>query len=282
MSLGAFALIVFSAMLHATWNFYAKTATANKVSTLWFGWVVAGFISLPFAIYFTDFSQFTYHWVPYIVITGIVHAFYLYLLGWSYSIGEMSLIYPIARGLAIVLTVLIVIATGMDHVSKTGMIGIIMLAGGIVLVAIKRIRDFEKRLVMIAACMVGVCVSAYSIVDKLSLKYIPPLFYISIMFVTTSVILAPMMISKLRDQSLQVIKEHKAYSSMIGVFSFVTYLLILLALKSEPAPYVVALREISIVFGSILGIKILHEERNKRKMIGIFMILIGALVIKLA
>ncbi len=282
MNSAAFSLIMLSAMMHATWNFYAKKAAANKISTLWLGWLIAGLTSLPFAIYMTDFSAISWHWIPYIIITAIIHALYLLLLGHSYSIGEMSLIYPMARGFGILVTVLIVLSVGMESISQQGFFGICMLAVGILLVAIKRIRDLEKRAAMKAALMVGLCVSGYSIVDKMSIAYIPPVFYISIMFTATTLLLAPFMIKRLGAQTLVVWQKHKLYSAMIGFVSLFTYLMILFALQQSPTSYVVALREVSIVFGSILGMWVLKEESNKRKLIGIAVILLGAVIIKTA
>lgn len=282
MNSAAFSLIMLSAVMHATWNFYTKRAAANKIATLWLGWLIAGFCSLPFAIYFTDFSLISWYWVPYIILTAVIHALYLLLLGHSYSIGEMSLIYPMARGFGILVTVMIVLSVGMEEISSRGFIGICLLAIGILLVAIKRIRDLEKRAAMKAALMVGLCVSGYSIVDKMSIAHIPPIFYISIMFTTTTLLLIPIMVKKLGAQTRVVLRHHKLYSAMIGFVSLCTYLLILFAMQVSPTSYVVALREVSIVFGSILGMWVLKEESNKRKLMGIIVILIGAVIIKTA
>jgi uncharacterized membrane protein len=282
MNTAAFSLVVFSAVMHATWNFYAKKAVANKICMLWVGWMIAGALTFPFALITTDFSGVSWEWIPLIILTGLVHAAYLITLGHSYSIGEMSLIYPISRGFAIMLTVCIVLSVGMDSISPRGAAGILMLASGIVLVAIKRFHDLEKRAAMKAALLVGCCTSGYSIIDKISISYIPPTFYISIMFVTTGIMLLPLIRGRLKAQAIMVIKHHKLYSSAIGLVSMCTYLLVLFAMQTSPTSYVVALREISIVFGSILGMWILKEESNKRKLIGIIVILLGAVIIKTA
>jgi uncharacterized membrane protein len=279
-SAGSFLLILFAAMLHASWNFFTKKSTANKTAILWVGWIIAGFSMLPFALFTVDLSKASLNWIPYLLLTGIIHLLYLYLLGHSYSIGEMSLIYPISRGLSIMLTVFIVLVSGIDVISVNGSIGVLILSSGILLVAVKRVRDLEKREAMIAASKVGICISLYSILDKLSVQIIPPFFYITMMFVITSTLMIPIMFTKFKTQTILVIKRYKIYSGLIGIVSFFTYLLILFALKDSPTPYVVALRETSIVFGSILGIWVLKEEKNTRKLIGIVMIMIGAVVIK--
>jgi uncharacterized membrane protein len=275
-----FLLIILSAMLHAGWNFFTKKTDANKISILWFGWVVAGIVALPFAIISTDFSFFDSSWIVYLILTGIAHAAYLYTLGMSYNIGEMSLIYPISRGLAIFFTISIMLLFKLESISAQGALGVMFLMLGIISVAIKRLRDLEKRAVMLLSVRTGVFISIYSIIDKMSLNHIPPLFYITMMFVITPLILLPIVMNRVNGHTWLVIKRHKIYSGAIGLVSFFTYYLVLLAMKTSPATYVVALRETSIVFGSILGMWVLKEESNRRKIIGIVAIMLGAYIIK--
>lgn len=282
MNTADFILIIFSAMLHSGWNFYTKKSEANKIAILWFGWCVAGLTMLPLAIIYTDFSKFSITWIPYMILTAIFHAGYLYTLGRSYSLGEMSLIYPISRGIGIFMTICVMLMSGIEDISAQGLLGVIFLVLGITSVAIKRFRDLEKRAAMIMAVRVGICVSLYSITDKLSLEVIPPLFYITTMFISTAIVMIPVMKYRIKSDLYSVVKRHKAYSAAIGLVSFMTYFLILLAMQNSLASYVVALREVSIVFGSILGMWILREESNKRKIMGIVMIVIGAYIIKTA
>jgi drug/metabolite transporter (DMT)-like permease len=282
MDLSSFLMILLSATIHASWNFFTKKSLANKIVTLWFGWLIAGAIMTPVSLLFTQTESISSDWVPYIVLTTFVHAMYVYLLGWSYTLGEMSLAYPIARGIGVLFTVIIVVFTGMEVVSPNGVLGIFALVLGIVLIAIKRIRDLEKRNAMKVAALVGCCTAFYTIIDKISITYIPPFFYISVMFLCTSLSLLPIMLLRLRTHTLVVFRSHKRYCAMIGLLSLFAYLLILFALQKSPTPYVAAVREISIVFGSILGICYLKEERNKRKLIGIATILLGAIIIKTA
>jgi drug/metabolite transporter (DMT)-like permease len=268
--------------MHSLWNFFTKKSVVNKISVLWLGWTIAGVLTFPFALHYADFTNLDFSWLVCIALTAVIHAVYIYLVGWSYSLGEMSLIYPIARGIAIFLTVLIVLLFGIDVVSNFGLLGICIVALGIFLIAMKRINDLEKRLAIIAACAVGSCTACYSLLDKFCIEFIPPFFYISSMFLFSALLLAPLMYLKLWPQTVLVFNKHKFYAGAIGLVTMLTYFLILLAMKMTSVAYVVALREISIVFGSLLGICLLKEERNKRKIIGIITIFLGALIIKLA
>ena len=277
-----FLLVILSALLHAGWNFFTKKTIVNKVTILWFGWGMAGLCTFPIAILLTDFSKCDYYWIPYILLTGIAHAGYIYTLGRSYAVGEMSLIYPISRGIAIILTLSTMLTFKIDSISMQGSLGVFMILFGIVSVAIKSVRDLEKRTVMIMAIKVGAFVSFYSIVDKISLSHIPVFFYISNMFLLTSIILAPFILHSLNHHIIIVLKRHKLYSLLIGLVSFIAYYFVLIAMSDSPAAYVIALREISIVFGSILGMSLLKEEKNLKKIAGIAIIMFGAFIIKTA
>lgn len=278
----AFSLILFSAIMHSLWNFFTKRTLVNRVAMLWLGWVFAGLVYLPVSIYYTDFSKFSQIWILFIILTGIFHALYLFALGWAYSMGEMSMIYPISRGLAIIATVSIMISLNIEQISKVGSIGILLIATGILTIAHRRASDLNTRLAVTSACLVGLCTTSYAIVDKFSLHHIPPLFYISSIFISTTLIMAPIMFRKLKPQVMIVIRRHKLFSFSIGSVTFFTYLMILYAMTMAPTSYVVALREMSIVFGSILGMWILGEEVSVKKIIGIVIIFVGIVTLKLA
>lgn len=268
--------------MHAGWNFFTKRSTANKIAVLWLGWIIAGIFTFPIAYFTSDFSGFSPDWVVYFIATCVTHAVYLYMLGHSYSIGEMSLIYPISRGCGIFITVFFVTILGVDTISSGGLLGVLVLASGIILIAFKSFKDLEKREAIIAAAKVGICVSMYSLVDKLSVARIPVAFYMSVMFVLSPMLLIPLMIKQLKAQTIVVLQRHKTSSALIGLVSYFTYLLVLYAMKNSPAAYVVALREMSIVFGSLLGIWLLKEEKTTRKLIGICIIMLGAVLIKIS
>jgi drug/metabolite transporter (DMT)-like permease len=102
------------------------------------------------------------------------------------------------------------------------------------------------------------------------------------MFLFSALLISPYMLTRMRRQTLAVLRNHKLYSAMIGMVSLITYLLILYALQDSSTPYVAALREVSIVLVAILGMTVLKEERNKRKIGGVAMIILGAAIIKLS
>ena len=81
METSSFFIILFSAMMHAGWNFFTKRSTANKIAVLWLGWIIAGIFTFPIAYFTSDFSGFSPDWVVYFIATCVTHAVYLYMLG---------------------------------------------------------------------------------------------------------------------------------------------------------------------------------------------------------
>ena len=96
MNLTAFTLVVVAACLHALWNLAAKRVSGN-LSVLWLGLCLAGVALAPFALY-SALQSFDPAGLPYIVATGLIHAAYFGLLAAGYRHGELSIVYPLARG----------------------------------------------------------------------------------------------------------------------------------------------------------------------------------------
>ena len=97
MTLTTFFLVVVAAVLHACWNLAAKKASGN-IGVFWLGLCFASLMFLP-VVWLSDLPIPLVGW-PYIVATGLIHTAYFGLLAASYRHGEMSVVYPLARGVA--------------------------------------------------------------------------------------------------------------------------------------------------------------------------------------
>ena len=97
----AFTLVIISSALHATWNFYAKKSSANSIALLWLAYLCAGLFFAPVCIYLYLQEGVSQTALMFIILTSVIHAVYMYLLGWAYEVGELSFVYPVARGLGI-------------------------------------------------------------------------------------------------------------------------------------------------------------------------------------
>lgn len=275
-----FILVISAAVLHATWNFFTKKTKGDRLTILWLGQLILGLITLPITYYTSEPYVITKDAIIYLIITGVIHSFYLSLLGWSYKAGDVSMVYPVSRGTGIIGTSIIAIIFGIDKISLLGFCGILVISLGILLIALNK--SFTRNEAIFSALMVGISISLYSVIDKLAVQLIPSFLYGSLMFISTAIVLSPYIFYRYKAQLIITLKNHKFLSFTISSAMFTTYSVILFAFRDSPASYVVALREVSIVLAAILGIIFLSEELTRKKLCGITLILLGAAIIKLS
>ncbi len=278
MSIMTFLLIVFAAFLHAYWNFTTKKVSGN-IRVLYCGLLLASGISAPFFVLLFSWNQI-HNAFFYIVATGVIHAAYFLFLCKAYEKGDISMVYPVARGCGIAGTALIAVFFLHEQLSALGVYGIASISIGTILVGMKidrKIAPFEG---IVYALFVGSMITCYSVVDKIAVSIINPLLYIFCMAFGTVIFLTPFVLFDKRQNLISTWKTHKRQSGIIGIGSMGTYLIILFAFQMAKVSYVVAVREVSVAFGAFLGITLLHEPYSKRKVAGIFGIVLGMMLIK--
>jgi uncharacterized membrane protein len=270
-----------SAAIHASWNFVTKKASGS-LGTICIGLCFASLVTLPFALYFIFLDGVPLYAVPYIAATGIIHAFYFYYIGKSYEFGDISIVYPIARGIGVAGTGIVAATVLNETISLPGFTGIALVVSGTLIIGSYRAHDGTAGKSVLYALMVGLTIIGYSCLDKVGVGYSNPVPYICGMFTISAVILTLFAIVRHRDDIANSWKRKKTYSMAIGTGSIATYLLILFAFRQGPASYIVAVRELSVVIGSLLGFILLHERFTVRKLIGITAITAGLILIKIA
>lgn len=282
MESSVFFIVVVAAIFHASWNFFAKATSANKLSVLWAGQVLAGLVTLPLALYSTDLTTLGPDWFWFVIGTGVIHGAYIILLAWAYSLGDISVVYPVARGVGIIGTATVAIATGIDQVSTLGVAGITFIVGGVTAIGLKEWPQDSARKVLYVATAVGFSIACGLLFDKLAMSQIPPLLYAAALNLSSPLFCLPVILGKLRQPTLEAIRSHRKAIAIVGFGGLGTYALILWAFQFGPASYVVALRESSVVMAAGLGVFVLKEKTSKRKVAGVLLVLFGAVLIKLA
>jgi uncharacterized membrane protein len=116
----------------------------------------------------------------------------------------------------------------------------------------------------------------------MAVQLIYPIAYIFVLFFFTMVFLTPYMVLKRRNELGEAWKDFKKYSLIIGTGAAGAYLIILYAFRIASVSYVVAVRELSVAFGALLGIWFLGEPLSTKKAIGLILVVLGLLMIKIA
>jgi drug/metabolite transporter (DMT)-like permease len=281
MNLTAFGLVIAAACLHALWNLAAKRVSGN-LGVLWLGLCVSGVVLAPLA-FASAWQSFEPAGLPYIVATGLIHAAYFSLLAASYRRGELSVVYPLARGTGVAGTALVAWAWVAEGISALGALGIGSVCLGIGLLGWwEMCRPTAPGHSCLLAVLVGLAITAYSVVDKLGVGLVSPVVYLAGLATVTGVALAPFVLLLYRQECREAWQKYKGTSLLVGLGSMGTYLLILAAFQQANASYVVAARELAIVVAVVLGVVVLKEPLTVPKAVSAAAIVVGVVLVKVA
>jgi drug/metabolite transporter (DMT)-like permease len=288
----ALILVLSSALGHSGWNYLTKSSR-YKVTFLWLMLVAAGVIyGIPFWYRLSSRPIPADGW-PYILATGLIHSLYFSFLGMAYRRGDLSTVYPIARGTAPALVPFVAMLYPGEFPSALGSIGIAMVVIGIQIVGLpglskSSLGQFWQSLrhgPVGFAFLTGLMTTIYTVVDRQGVQpgRVDPFVYIYLQMVLTAFFLTPWMIARKRDEIRYEWTVNKWRAAAVGLLCVGTYLLILSAMRLPvKVSYIAAGRECSILFSTLFGILLLHEPRGLQKVIGALVIVLGVGCIALA
>ena len=282
-----FVFVLLSAVLHATWNFVARR-NAGNLTVFWWSLWISGLVLLPF-VAGVAVSQGTAGFLSmladgwlYVLATGIIHSFYFLLLARAYQHGEISLVYPIARGSGIGLTGFLGWLLLDESLTPFGVSGIALICIGILSMGVSILRHArDTRHGFVSALGVGATIVSYSLVDKVGVSIVHPVVYIFGMFMLSAALVTPLVAVRDRGRLWRKLGETWRSATLIGVGSTAAYLMILFAMTVGQVGYIVALREFAVVLGAMLGFIFLKERITPMKVGAVLMIVAGLVCIKL-
>jgi len=284
MDTAVFLLVLGSAFTHAGWNFAARKVSGNFI-VLWISLWIGALFLLPgvfIVLIKLDGSQVIQtRGIPFMISTGLIHAVYFTLLGISYKHGEISMVYPIARGSGVGLTAICAKLIFAESISFFGVFGISLVSLSILSIGFSSSNNPSKAKSIMAALCLGMTICAYSLVDKMGVVYVHPVIYIWFLFFITAIVLTPFIIGHYRDAVIKTVMAHYKSAIVIGVGSIITYLMILVAFTFGHVSYIVAVREFAVVLGAVAGIVFLKEKFSLIKIASIIGITIGIICIKI-
>jgi drug/metabolite transporter (DMT)-like permease len=273
-------LILFAAALHAGWNVLIKSESrdsSNTVSIL-AGSAVIGVVFLPFVP-----LPFSASW-PYLGASVIIHIFYFGVLLLAYKKGDMSLVYPLMRGLPPLLTALAASLLLQESLSVRGWLGIVLVsAGALMLTANFRLSKRFKAVPVVLAVVEAAIIVLYTLVDAQGARLSGHAFSYTgwMLFLLAAIFLVLMPAIEGRRVFLRMIGNWKK-SLLGGSFTFASYGIALWAMTQAPVALVAGLRESSIFFGTVFSALILKERITWIRGLSIVMIVAGAIAIKIS
>ncbi|ATG34290.1 MULTISPECIES: DMT family transporter [Phaeobacter] len=272
------AIILSAALLHAIWNAIVKTAT-DRTTTL--GLVALGHV-LPGAVMVVSLPLPAVASLPYIGLSTVVHFGYFYMLGRAYQHGDLSVVYPIARGIVPALVSLWAMIFVGEMLPLQAWFGIALIAVGIQLSSWKALRSGVGRGALWYALGTGFCISVYSLVDGVGVRLSQNTVSYWAWGAFLHIFVAVFVILRKRETLPGLPLKVWALGIAGGLVSMCAYGLVLFAKNFAPLGAVSALRETSVIFAALIGFLILKEGNWKRRLGAAVLMAVGVALIGMA
>lgn len=277
MSLSIIAIILTAALLHAVWNAIVKTAI-DRTTTL--GLVAFGHV-LPGAVMVVILPLPSAESFVYIGLSTVVHFGYFYLLGRAYQHGDLSVVYPIARGIVPALVSLWAWLLLGEVLPPPVWIGIGLIVAGILLSSWKSLRSGVGKSALILSLGTGFCISIYSLVDGVGVRLSGGTLGYWAWGAFLHLFIASFAGWRRRDTLMQLPIRIWVTGIAGGMVSMTAYGLVLYAKNFAPLGAVSALRETSVIFATLIGFFILKEGNWQRRLGAAVLMVFGIAVIGL-
>lgn len=286
MSITIFLLALSSGIFHALWNFFSKKGSGN-LQEMVLGFWFADLTLIPFSFFIIKNYGFDIRAIPFIIFTSFVHVGYYFFISKTYSFGEISLGYPVARGSGVILTAIFGMLILREHISLYSWMGIIAIIIGISGRAFSRDTLSEGKKGLKYSFFQGVMIVLYTLTDKTAVHYCNPVVYFNCKDMLALILMSHFVFRGkcgTLDGMKSFVKEHWKYSAIIGYGALISYLIILFIYSAFPesnVSSVIPIREFSVVIGSVLGFIFLKEKVTLNKILGILFIVAGTILIKI-
>lgn len=270
MAAHALVLALAAAALHAAWNLaLARRSDVPAATALAFCFGAAVFTPVAVARWEVESEA-----IPYMAISAAFELGYVALLAAAYGRAELSVVYPVARGLAPVLVLLLGVAALGVGTSTAEIAGVLLVAAGVVLV-----RGLGRRSstgvgfgLAIAACIAG-----YTLADARGVDHADPLAYLVVVLAAPAV--AYLALVALRGGAVRLRAELGWTPVFVGLASFGAFALVLFALQRASAASVASVRETSVVIAVALAAPFLGEQVGLRRLAGAALVVAGVAVL---
>ena len=269
----AFTLALAAAFLHAFWNILLARARDVESATA-VALIAAVVVFAPVTVIGFDAEWAVW---PFIVVTSLLQLLYFALLATAYRKAELSFIYPVARGVAPALVLVVSVVVLGHGTSAAQVAGVVLVGSGVLLVrGLKRPADSHA---LAFALGIAIVIAAYTLLDKRGITHASPITYLELSMV-------PAALAYACATSRQGPRRGAGGARSLGVplagfASFAAYALVLAALERASAASVAAVRETSVVIATVFAAVVLHEEVSRWRLAGSVLVVCGITLLAL-
>ena len=256
MTVLVFSLVLLAAALHSIWNAVIK-GTGDKtiaIGLVALGHMVLGLIGAAI-LPLPDIKV-----IPFIIASTLIHWGYYYGLTTAYKFGDLSLIYPIARGISPVIVTFFAFFWIDERLSWVEMGGVLLISSGILFLGLRSLSNEKSIPALVFALTTGILIAAYSLTDGFGVRLTEnPLSYIVWLFIAEGFIVF-YIFGRFKVRLLKSSFSEIMLGFFAGVISTVAYGLALYAKSLAPLGIVTALRETSVIIATLIGVLWFKEK----------------------
>ncbi|MEX0694297.1 MAG: EamA family transporter [Rhodospirillales bacterium] len=269
-------LVLLAAMMHATWNALVRSGTDTLMSLF----VVKAPTILVAAgvLMVTGLPEAESY--PYLCMSAAINCGYFYFLIKAYSVGDLSVCYPIARGVAPMIVLLLSVSVLGETPPPSAYAGVAVISFGILVLAWRRDRSLPKPAGMAWALALGLTIAGYTLTDGIGARLSAnPFGYTAVLNILTGILLcAAVVYLRGRTASFASLAQWKTGLGG-GTLMFGAYALVIYALTLAPVASIAALRETGVIFAAIIGTLVLKEPLGIRRVIASVFVAAGVAIL---
>jgi drug/metabolite transporter (DMT)-like permease len=287
MSLYVLVLVLTAAILHASWNLLAKK-TKGKTPFIWLQYIASNILYLPFLFFQTNQGHIicSQPLLWFSLSSSVLHLGYFIVLQKGYRSADLSVVYPLARGSAPLVSFIAAILFLHEKLKLSSVAGLLLIIAGVLIITRLSFKKENNNKIMTGityGVLTGLFIALYTFNDAVAIKKyaVSPLILTLATNLFSAVFLLPFVVPQ-KDELKREIKVHKWIIIAIALLSPAAYILVLEALKYAPLTVVAPAREISILLGVFMGSRVFNEEDGKRRLIASVLILGGIIALSLS
>ena len=276
-------LIAGGAIAHASWNLLLKRIGSSTPTVLWWINLVGTVLIAPLGILTLVDAGFEWHWVLLAGLCGVFEVIYFLLLQRGYRDGDVSLVYPLARGTGPTLSVLGAMLLLGERPSMLALVGVAVIIAGIGVVSTAGSRAGTRAPLssVLYGLGVGVMLACFTVWDGWAVGTLglPPVGYFWMAIVVQAILFTPFAIRGRNAWS--AFRAHPVVIVAIGLLGPASYMLALTAIQMSSVSLVAAAREVSVVLVALGGAFFFGERHVVQRVIGSVVVVSGVALLAL-
>ena len=269
-----FLLILFAALCHAGWSTIVKRHKSFSIMGMTCIVEIVVFTPLIFFVPFPPLEIWYF-----IIASVVVHGLYRLSVIYSYKFGDLSFVYPIARGGSSLLIVILTLVIIQEHISLLGFVGILTVCIGIFLISYSKNLKFNFTAFTLAVCT-ALLITIYTIIDGIGVRLSENKF---------SFLYWLLLLNGIPLLLISIFSKEKLLSNLnakiifwgipAGILAILSYGIVVWAMQYLEIAYVSSIRETSIVLATIMGLIFLKEKKAKTRLLPAVLVVIGITIV---